>query len=255
LSTVVHLRTPKEIQLIGESARIVAGCLQHLKGLVEPGVTTRQLDEAARKFIEGHGGRCAFKGYRGYPAHICASVNEEVVHGIPSERVLEEGDTVSLDVGVQKDGYFGDAALTVVVGQAAPESERLLQVTEEALYKGLEQARPGNRLGDIGHAVQSHVEGAGFSVVRSLVGHGIGRQMHEEPQVPNYGQPGKGMKLQAGMVLAIEPMVNAGAPDTETLADQWTVVTRDSSRSAHFEHTVAVTADGPVILSRWKPQG
>jgi methionyl aminopeptidase len=177
-------------------------------------------------------------------------VNEEIVHGIPSNRALVAGDVVSLDVGVQKDGYFGDASLTVPVGEITPELTRLLEVTQQALAKGVEQARPGNRLGDVGHAIQSVVEQAGYSVVRSLVGHGIGREMHEEPQVPNYGTPGKGQKLQAGMVLAIEPMVNQGGPDTLVLDDDWTVVTRDGSPSAHFEHTVAVTQDGPVILSR-----
>ena len=247
---MIHLRTPREIGLIGESAAIGAGCLQHLKSLVRPGVTTGELDEEARKYIESRGGRCAFKGYRGYPAHICASVNEEIVHGIPSNRTLVAGDVVSLDVGVQKDGYFGDASLTVPVGEITPELSRLLEVTQQALAKGVEQARPGNRLGDVGHAIQAVVEQAGYSVVRSLVGHGIGREMHEEPQVPNYGTPGKGQKLQAGMVLAIEPMVNQGGPDTLVLDDDWTVVTRDGSPSAHFEHTVAVTQDGPVILSR-----
>jgi methionyl aminopeptidase len=247
---LVHLRTQKEIGLIGDSARIVAGCLQHLKQLVRPGVRTIELDTAAREYIESHGGRCAFKGYRGYPANICTSVNDEVVHGIPSERVLEDGDQVSLDVGVLKGGYFGDAALTVSVGRVSPEAGHLLEVTEKSLYCGLEQARPGNRLGDVGHAIQGIVEEAGFSVVRSLVGHGIGREMHEDPQIPNYGQAGRGLKLQPGMVLAIEPMVNLGGPETWVLDDQWTVATRDGSRSAHFEHTVAITADGPLILSQ-----
>jgi methionyl aminopeptidase len=247
---MVHLRSTRELELIRESARIVAGCLQHLKARVRPGVTTLDLDAAAKAFIEGEGGRCAFKGYRGYPAHICSSVNEEVVHGIPSSRVLVEGDVVSIDVGVQKDGYFGDAALSVPVGEVAPETLRLLQVTEDSLARAVEQAMPGNRLGDIGHAVQSAVEAAGFSVVRSLVGHGIGREMHEEPQVPNYGLPGRGLRLQAGMVLAIEPMVNAGRSETVVLPDGWTVATQDGRPSAHFEHTVAVTPDGPVILSR-----
>ena len=236
--------------MIGESASIVGGCLQLLKALVRPGITTAELDEEARKYIEGRGGRCAFKGYRGYPANICASVNEEIVHGIPGERALKPGDVVSLDVGVKKDGYYGDASLTVPVGEVPADTLRLLEVTQAALLRGLEEAKPGNRLGDVGHAIQKVVEDAGFSVVRSLVGHGIGREMHEEPQVPNYGTPGKGQKLQAGMVLAIEPMVNQGGPDTVLLDDDWTVVTRDGSVSAHFEHTVAVTADGPVILSR-----
>ncbi|MBI5837745.1 MAG: type I methionyl aminopeptidase [Candidatus Eisenbacteria bacterium] len=247
---MVHLRSAREIELIRESARIVAGCLQHLKSKVRVGVTTEELDQAGREFIEGHGGRCAFLGYRGYPASICASVNEEVVHGIPSGRKLKEGDVVSLDVGVQKDGYFGDASLTVPVGDVDPGTLRLLRVTEEALALAVAAAQPGNRLGDVGHAVQSHVEAAGFSVVRSLVGHGIGREMHEEPQVPNYGLPGRGPRLQAGMVMAIEPMVNLGQAETRVLEDGWTVVTLDGKPSAHFEHTVAVTPDGPVILSR-----
>jgi methionyl aminopeptidase len=247
---MIHLRSAREIELIRESARIVHGCLQHLKAMVRPGVTTLDLDGAAKVFIEAEGGRCAFKGYRGYPAHICSSVNEQVVHGIPSERALVEGDVVSIDVGVQKDGYFGDAALTVPVGAVDPETLRLLEVTEESLAAAVREALPGNRLGDLGHAVQSTVEAAGFSVVRSLVGHGIGREMHEEPQIPNYGLPGRGPRLQAGMVLAIEPMVNAGRSETVVLSDGWTVVTRDGRPSAHYEHTVAVTSDGPVILSR-----
>lgn len=249
-ASVIHLRNAREIALIGESAAIVGGCLQHLKALVRPGITTAELDEEARKYIEGRGGQCAFKGYRGYPANICASVNEEIVHGIPGQRSLKPGDVVSLDVGVKKDGYYGDASLTVPVGEVPADTLRLLEVTQAALMRGLEEAKPGNRLGDVGHAIQKVVEDAGFSVVRTLVGHGIGREMHEEPQVPNYGTPGKGQKLQAGMVLAIEPMVNQGGPDTVLLDDDWTVVTRDGSVSAHFEHTVAVTADGPVILSR-----
>ncbi len=248
---MIHLRTPREIELIRGASRIVAGCLEHLKGLVKPGVDTAFLDEEARKYILAHGGRPAFKGYRGFPAHICASINHEVVHGIPSEgRKVKEGDLLSIDVGVEKDGYFGDSAVTVAVGQVDEASRKLMDVTEKSLYEALDKARPGNRLGDIGHAVQSLVESEGLSVVRELTGHGVGRNMHEEPSVPNYGSPGRGPRLEVGMVLAIEPMVNLGRPETAVLEDDWTVVTRDGSRSAHFEHTVAVTSEGPVILTR-----
>ncbi len=203
----------------------------------------------AEDFIRGQGGRPSFKGYRGFPASICASVNDEVVHGIPGPRKLEEGDIVGIDVGVELDGYHGDAAWTFPVGTIRPDAARLLEVTREALGKGIAQAHPGARIGDISHAVQSHVEAAGFSVVRELVGHGIGREMHEEPQVPNYGSPGRGPRLMAGQVLAIEPMVNVGGADVVTRSDGWTIATRDGSLSAHFEHTVAVDASGPVILS------
>ena len=192
----------------------------------------------------------AFKGYHGYPATICASINDEVIHGIPSgRRVLNEGDVISIDVGASLDGYYGDSAITLPVGQVSEEAATLLRVTEEALYKAIERVRPGGRVSDIGHEVQKHVEAYGFSVVREFVGHGIGQRMHEEPQVPNYGEPGRGPRLAEGMVLAIEPMVNAGKPAVKVLADGWTAVTRDGSLSAHFEHTVAVTADGPWILT------
>src|SRR5262245_24368773 len=216
---------------------------------VRPGVSTARLDELAEAFIRDHGARPAFRGYRGFPASICPSINEEVVHGIPGPRTLAEGDIVGMDVGVEKDGYYGDAACTFPVGTVGPEVERLLQVTREALMRGVAQAKAGNRVGDISHAIQSHVEAHGYSVVRSLVGHGIGRHMHEEPQVPNYGTPDRGPRLMAGQVLAIEPMVNVGAPDVVTRPDGWTVVTKDGSLSAHFEHTVAVGTEGPEILS------
>jgi methionyl aminopeptidase len=217
---------------------------------VAPGVTTAELDQVAEERILAAGATPAFKGYHGYPATICASINEEVIHGIPSgRRVLQESDIISIDVGVQLDGYYGDSAITLPVGQVSEEAARLLRVTEESLYKAIERVRPGARISDIGHAVQTHVEAHGFSVVREFVGHGIGQRMHEEPQVPNYGEPGRGPRLAEGMVIAIEPMVNAGKPDVKVLRDGWTAVTRDASLSAHFEHTVAVTAGDPWILT------
>jgi methionyl aminopeptidase len=212
---------------------------------VRPGVTTEDLDRLAEDFIRARGGVPAFKGYRSYPKTLCASVNEQVVHGIPSKRVLKEGDIIGLDLGAIVDGFYGDSAVTVPVGRIDPKSEELLRVTEEALYKGIEHAVVGNRLSDISHAIQRHAEAAGFSIVTEFVGHGIGRRLHEEPQVPNYGQPGQGPRLQVGMVLAIEPMVNVGGSEVRVLDDQWTAVTRDGSRSAHFEHTIAIQASGP----------
>jgi len=233
-----------------EAGRLVGDVLTELAGLVAPGVTTADLDEVAEKRIRRAGAAPAFKGYHGYPATICASINEEVIHGIPSgRRVLNEGDVISIDVGASLDGYYGDSAVTLPVGAVSEQAATLLRVTEESLYKAIERVRPGGRISDIGHAVQQHVEAYGFSVVREFVGHGIGQRMHEEPQVPNYGEPGRGPRLSEGMVLAIEPMVNAGKPAVKVLADGWTAVTRDGSLSAHFEHTVAVTADGPWILT------
>lgn len=216
---------------------------------VRPGVTTAELDRLAESFIRDHGGRPAFKGYRGFPASICPSVNEEVVHGIPGPRRLAAGDLIGIDVGVEIDGFYGDAAFTFPVGEVDETSRRLMAVARESLAKGIAQARAGNRVGDISHAIQACAESHGFSVVRALVGHGIGRAMHEEPQVPNYGLPDRGPRLMAGQVLAIEPMVNVGGPEVVTQDDGWTVVTKDGSRSAHFEHTVAVGVDGPEILS------
>jgi methionyl aminopeptidase len=213
-------------------------------------VSTGELDVLAEKRILQAGATPAFKGYHGYPAAICASINDEVIHGIPSgRRLLQEGDVISIDVGVLLHGYFGDSAITLPVGPVSEEAATLLRVTEEALYKAIEQMRPGKRISDIGHAVQQHVEAYGFSVVREFVGHGIGQAMHEEPQVPNYGEPGRGPRLAEGMVLAIEPMVNAGKPAVKVLADGWTAVTRDGRLSAHFEHTVAVTAGEPWVLT------
>ena len=233
-----------------EAGRLVGEVLTELAAHVAPGVTTADLDELAERRILRAGATPAFKGYHGYPATICASVNEEVIHGIPSgRRVLNEGDVISIDVGASLDGYFGDSAITLAVGKVSEEAATLLRVTDESLYKAIEAVKLGGRISDIGHAVQAHVEAYGFSVVREFVGHGIGQKMHEEPQVPNYGEPGRGPRLTEGMVLAIEPMVNAGKPAVKVLADGWTAVTRDGSLSAHFEHTVAVTADGPWILT------
>jgi methionyl aminopeptidase len=232
------------------AGRLVGDVLTELASKVAPGVTTSDLDEIAEKMIAEAGATPAFKGYHGYPATICASINEEVIHGIPSRRrVLQEGDILSIDVGASLGGYFGDSAITVPVGRVSEEAASLLRVTEEALYKAIEHARAGSRISDIGNAVQRHVEAYGFSVVREFVGHGIGQRMHEEPQVPNYGEPGHGPRLAEGMVLAIEPMVNAGSAAVKVLADGWTAVTRDRSLSAHFEHTVAVTGEGPWILT------
>jgi len=247
---VVYLRGRSEIDAIRASAQIVGRTLVMLSEHVRPGVTTGQLDELAEAFIRDHGGEPAFKGYRGFPASICPSVNEEVVHAIPGGTVLREGDIIGLDVGVRKDGYYGDAAVTLGVGEISPEAEKLLRVTREALELGIARAVAGNRVGDISHAIQEHAERHGYSVVKALVGHGIGREMHEEPQVPNYGPPARGPRLMAGQVIAIEPMVNLGASEIVTRPDGWTVVTRDGSLSAHFEHTVAVGAQGPEVLSR-----
>lgn len=235
-----------------QSGRVVRQVLDYVRTLVAPGVTTMDLERAAEKKIAELGAKPAFKGYFDYPCVLCTSVNEEIVHGIPSEkRTLKEGDIVSIDCGVVLDGYYGDAAITVPVGgEVKPELRKLLTVTEESLYKGIAQARIGNSIGDVGAAVQEHVESAGFSVVRDFVGHGIGTRLHEEPQIPNFGARGHGTKLREGMVLAIEPMVNYGKPEAKVLGDKWTAVTVDGSFSAHFEHCVAVTKDGPVILTR-----
>ncbi len=248
---MIQIHDLDEVKLIGESARIVGRCLLMLSREVRPGVSTLELDRLAEAFIRDSGGAPAFKGYRGFPASICASINEEVVHGIPSaKRFLQEGDIISLDIGVKKQGFFGDAARTFPVGEVSSTATRLLEVTEKALEAGIAQARPGNRVSDISAAIEREVTRGRFRVVRALVGHGIGRDLHEEPQVPNYGRVGEGPKLREGMVLAIEPMVNAGTAEVLTLSDQWTVVTADRGLSAHFEHTVAIGAEGPVILSK-----
>lgn len=246
---MVFLRDRKEIDSIAAAARLVARTLDRLEAELRPGITTAELDRIAEDFIRANGGRPAFKGYRGFPASICPSVNEEVVHAIPGTRSLADGDIVGIDVGVEIGGYYGDAARTLTVGEVKPEVKQLLETAQGALMAGIAQARAGNRLGDISHAIQSHVEARGFSIVRELVGHGIGREMHEEPQVPNYGPADRGPKLMAGQVLAIEPMVNMGGHDVVTRPDGWTVVTKDGSLSAHFEHTVAVGPDGAEILS------
>jgi len=247
---VIVCRSAAELERMREAGRLVGEVLTELAARVAPGVTTAELDELAEQRILRAGAIPAFKGYHGYPATICASIKEEVIHGSPSgRRVLNEGDVISIDVGASLDGYFGDSAVTLAVGQVSEEAATLLRVTDEALYKAIEFARPGGRISDIGHAVQHHVEAYGFSVVREFVGHGIGQRMHEEPQVPNYGEPGRGPRLTEGMVLAIEPMVNAGKAAVKLLGDGWTAVTRDGSLSAHFEHTVAVTADRPWILT------
>ena len=244
------LKSWDELQKMHRACTIVVDTLAALAQAAQPGVTTRELDKLAHARIVGAGARPAFLGYRGYPATLCISVNEEVVHGIPGPRKLREGDVVGLDLGCIVDGFYGDAARTVGVGTVAAESERLMRVTEEALRAGIAQCRPRQRLGDIGWAVQSHAEGRGYSVVRQFVGHGIGRAMHEEPHVPNYGESGKGRRLSAGLVVAIEPMINAGKADVVVKDDGWTAVTKDGSLSAHFEHSVAITDDGPVVLSR-----
>ncbi len=247
---MVILKSPEEIEKMRRSNAIVAEVLAEIKEMVKPGVRTIDLDRRSEKLARKKGARPAFKGYRGYPFSLCTSVNCEVVHGMPSERPLKEGDIVSLDFGVYYDGYYGDAAVTVPVGPVSPAAERLMSVTEKALYLAIGNARSGKRLGDVSAEVQDHVEAAGFSVVRDYVGHGIGKDLHEDPQIPNFGMRSRGLELKPGMVLAIEPMVNEGTFEVRVLADDWTVVTRDGKLSAHFEHSVAVTEDGPVILSR-----
>lgn len=247
---MIMLKTPLEIEKVAASARIVADVLESLREHVRPGVATSDLDRLAEEAIRREGGKPAFKGYHGYPATLCTSVNEQVVHCIPRrETVLKEGDIVGLDLGVYRDGYYGDAAVTLPVGRISAEAQRLLDVTERALYEGIHAVVPGNRVSDISAAVQSFAEARGFSVVTDFVGHGIGRELHEDPQVPNFGPPGQGPRLKPGMVLAIEPMINAGKGETKVLGDRLTVVTADGSLSAHFEHTVAVTDQGPRILS------
>jgi len=228
---------------------LVADVLAELREMVRPGVTTAELDEFAERRVRGAGAVPAFKGYHGFPATLCTSVNEEVIHGIPSARALSQGDIVSIDIGVLLDGFYGDAAITVPLGPIDPRVAELLRVTEESLYRGIEQARVGARVSDIGHAVQQHVEAHGFSVVREFVGHGVGAALHEDPQVPNYGPAGRGPRLAEGMTLAIEPMVAMGRAAVKVLRDGWTAVTKDRSLAAHFEHTVAVTAGGPVIMT------
>lgn len=247
---MVLLKNKEEIQKLREVGNIAAKILSKAIKEIKEGVTTKDIDNMIEKLTNSLGVRAAFKGYKGYPASVCISVNDEVVHGIPSEKkVLKKGDIVSIDFGVEKDHYFSDLAVTVIVGEGSEEDKKLVKVTEEALYKGIEKATVGNRLQDISYAIQRHVERNGYSVVRAFVGHGIGKELHEEPQVPNFGNPGCGIKLQEGMVLAIEPMVNAGKHDIIISNDGWTAITADGKKSAHFEHCVAITKEGPVILT------
>jgi methionyl aminopeptidase len=249
---MVTLKSSREIEIMARAGRIVAGTLAHMREILRPGMTTGDLDAAAEKFIRSHPGATpSFKGLYGFPKTLCTSIDEEIVHGIPSsKRVLAEGSIVSVDVGVHLEGLHADSATTLPVGRISPEAERLLEVTEDCLAAGIAQARLGNHVGDIGHAVQQVAEEAGYGVVRELVGHGIGTRFHEEPQVPNYGAPRRGPRLLEGMTLAIEPMITAGDPATRTLGDKWTVVTADGNLSAHFEHTVAITANGPRVLTQ-----
>ncbi len=252
---MVQIKSIREIDLIRESSRIVAEVLRLVGAAVKPGVTTLELDRLAEEYIRSFDGVPAFKGYGSnkhnlFPATLCTSVDSEVVHGIPGKRVLKDGEILSVDVGVKKDGYYGDGAWSFPVGEISEEKERLLRITEESLYRGIEQAVEGNRVHDISHAVQEHVEANGFSIVRDLVGHGVGKQLHEEPSVPNFGESGTGMRLKTGMTLAIEPMVNYGTWKVNVLADGWTIVTHDGMPSAHFEHTIAIVNGKPEILTQ-----
>ncbi len=251
-SGMITLKSAREIDVMARAGAIVAATLAHLRAICAPGLSTEDLDRAAETFIRSHPRATpSFKGLYGFPRTLCTSINDEIVHGIPSrKRVLREGDIVSVDVGVHLDGLHADSATTIPVGTITPDAQRLLAATEASLYCGIEAAQAGHHVGDIGHAVQQRAEAAGFGVVRELVGHGIGARFHEEPQVPNHGQPGRGPRLQVGMTIAIEPMITMGDFATRTLKDRWTVCTRDGSLSAHFEHTVAITADGPRILTR-----
>ncbi|KPK46401.1 MAG: methionine aminopeptidase [Nitrospira bacterium SM23_35] len=247
---MIILKSAEEIEKIAQSCLIVAKALDSLRNMVIPGVATKTLEQFADTYIRSNNAVPAFKGYRGYPASICTSVNNEVIHGIPSDRVLEEGDIIGIDLGVYKDGFYGDAACTFGVGQITPEAEKLLRVTEESLYLGIENAKKAHRVSDISCAIQEHIESNGFSVVKAFVGHGIGRSLHEDPQVPNFGQRGLGPRLSPGMTIAIEPMVNTGGYEVVVLEDGWTAVTLDGTLSAHFEHTILVTEDQPRILTK-----
>jgi methionyl aminopeptidase len=246
---MIVCKSPAELERMKAANQVVAEVLAALSEAVAPGVTTGELDALAEERIRAAGAEPAFKGYHGFPASLCASVNEEVIHGIPSQRELVEGDVISLDLGALLDGFYGDSAVTVPVGRVSERTAELLRVTEQSLHRAIAQVRVGARVSDLGHAVQAHVEGHGFSVVREFVGHGIGSHLHEEPQIPNYGPAGRGPRLSEGMVLAIEPMVNMGRPAVRVLSDGWTAVTKDGQVSAHFEHTVAVTAGGPLVLT------
>lgn len=245
----IEIKSPEEIAIMREAGRVVAEVLNILSAAVRPGVVERELDAIVRREYKARGVTPTFLGYQGYPATVCVSLNDEIVHGIPGDRVIQEGDIVSLDLGATYKGFVGDSAITVVAGASSPEAERLIECTRESLWKGIEAAIPGNRLGDISWAIQECAERQGYSVVREYVGHGIGRRMHEEPQVPNFGPPNRGLELKVGMVLALEPMLNIGDWRTKRDDDNWTVRTLDGGLSAHFEHTVAITADGPVVLT------
>ncbi len=247
---MIICKTPRELDIMREAGRIVALTHQELKKHIVPGVTTKQLDDIAEKFIRKHDAIPSFKGYNGFRGSICASVNEELVHGIPGDRVLKDGDIISIDIGAKYNGYHGDSAWTYAVGNISDETKRLLEVTEQSLYEGIKEVKPGARLSDVSHAIQTYAEGHDFSIVREYVGHGIGQDLHEDPQIPHYGPPNKGPRLKPGMVLAIEPMVNAGTRYVKTLADDWTVVTVDGKMCAHFEHTVAITETGYEILTK-----
>ncbi|AEG58616.1 type I methionyl aminopeptidase [Desulforamulus ruminis] len=247
---MIIIKTERELTYMRDAGRLVAETFQEIKGSVKPGVSTRELDAKAEDYILKKGAKPAFKGYGGFPATLCTSINEEVVHGIPGLRKLENGDIISIDCGAVINGFVGDSALTLPVGEISHEAQELLRVTEESLYAGIAQAVEGNRLSDVSHAVQQCIEGQGMSVVRDYVGHGIGAKMHEDPQIPNYGRPGRGPRLKKGMTLAIEPMVNLGTFEVRTLPDNWTVVTLDGRLSAHFEHTIAITDDTPEILTK-----
>ena len=247
---MIVLKTGRELKIMREACRIAAGALQTAGKAVEPGVTTAELDKLAEDYIRSKGGVPNFKNYHGFPATACISINNEVIHGIPSsKRILKQGDIVSIDLGAKFEGYHGDNAATFACGDVSPQAKRLMDITEQSLYKGIDAAVSGSRIGDIGHAVQSFIEANGYSVVRQFVGHGIGTELHEAPEVPNFGSPGRGVRLIPGMTLAIEPMVNAGGSDVKILPDGWTVLTKDGSLSAHFEHTVVITADGPKIMT------
>ena len=247
---MVRIRTKREVDLITTSCQIVADTLNMLAEYVKPGTSILELDTKAEKFIRKNGARPAFKGYMGFPATLCISVDDEVVHGIPNDRLLEEGQIVGIDCGAEKDGYFGDHAKTFSVGKIPKEKQKLMEVTHKSLMMGIEVAIPGNYVSDIGHVIQTYVEGFGYSVVRELVGHGIGTELHEEPQIPNYGQPKQGYRLREGMCIAIEPMINLGHKEVKTDSDGWTIRTVDGQASAHFEHTIAITSNGPKILSQ-----
>lgn len=247
---MIVLKTGRELKIMREACRISAGALQTAGKAVEPGVTTAELDKLAEDYIRSQGGVPNFKNYHGYPATACISINNEVIHGIPSsKRILKQGDIVSIDLGAKFEGYHGDNAATFACGDVSPQAKRLMDITEQSLYKGIAAAVSGSRIGDIGHAVQSFIEGNGYSVVRQFVGHGIGTELHEAPEVPNFGSAGRGVRLIPGMTIAIEPMVNAGGSDVKILPDGWTVLTKDGSLSAHFEHTVVITTDGPKIMT------